>query len=130
MNSEGLKVGWIGLGKMGKPMSEKLIEAGYSLMVYNRTKNKEIPLKKEGAATASTPKELLEKTDVVFLMVSDDQAIEDLFSGENGILHADVREKVIVNMSTVSPEISREMAEALAKRGNFYLDAPVSGSVK
>lgn len=130
MKSEGLNIGWIGLGKMGKPMSQRLIEAGYSIMVYNRTKNKEIPLKEEGAATASSPKELLEKADVVFLMVSDDQAIEDLFSGENGLLYADVREKVVVNMSTVSPAISREMSEALGNRGNFYLDAPVSGSVK
>lgn len=130
MNSEDVKIGWIGLGKMGKPMSEKLIRAGYPVKVYNRTKDKEIPLKKEGAETASSPKELFEQVDIVFLMVSDDDAIKDLFSGENGLLKADVSEKIIVNMSTVSPEISREMTEALSKKGNHYVDAPVSGSVK
>lgn len=130
MNSKDLKIGWIGLGKMGKPMSEQLIRAGYPLQVYNRSKEKEAPLKKEGASSASSPKELLEQTDVVFLMVSDDNAINEIFSGQNGLLKADVSNKIIINMSTVSPEISREMAGELNKYGNHYVDAPVSGSVK
>ena len=125
-----MKIGWIGLGKMGKPMSESLIKAGYSVNVYNRTKEKEGPLKKDGASTADSPKELMQKTDVVFLMISDDEAVKNVFEGENGILAADVKEKIVVNMSTVSPNISRKMAQALQEKGNYYLDAPVSGSVK
>lgn len=125
-----MQLGWIGLGKMGKPMSEKLIKAGYSLSVYNRSKEKEGPLKKEGATTASSPKELFEETDVVFLMVSDDSAVRDIFTGEKGLLAASSKNKIIVNMSTVSPEVSREMAILLKDKNNHYLDAPVSGSVK
>lgn len=125
-----MNLGWIGLGKMGKPMSESLVKAGHSVTVYNRTKSKEAPLKEDGAATAASPKELVEKTDVTFLMISDDKAVEDIFRGKEGIFEADVKGKIIVNMSTVSPEISREMAAALEEKGGHYLDAPVSGSVK
>lgn len=125
-----MKTGWIGLGKMGSLMSRKLLEAGYPLSVYNRTKKKQESLKKEGASTAGSPKELLETVDVVFLMVSDDEATRQLFEGENGLLKAEVQGKIVVNMSTVSPDISREMAAALREKSNYYLDAPVSGSVK
>ncbi|MGB7785803.1 MAG: NAD(P)-dependent oxidoreductase [Salinimicrobium sp.] len=125
-----MKLGWIGLGKMGKPMSESLIKAGQQVTVYNRTKSKEKPLKEDGAATAGSPKELVEQTEVVFLMISDDKAVDDVFHGNDGILSTDVNNKIIVNKSTVSPEISRKMANALEEKGGRYLDAPVSGSVK
>lgn len=125
-----MEIGWIGLGKMGIPMSEKLIKAGYPVSVYNRTKEKEQRLTKEGATPAKSPKELLEKCDVVFMMVSDDAAVNDIFSGEEGLLAAKTSHKVLVNMSTVSAEISKEMAARLKENGHQYLDAPVSGSVK
>ncbi|MDT0644325.1 NAD(P)-dependent oxidoreductase [Zunongwangia sp. F363] len=124
------KIGWIGLGKMGKPMSEKLLKAGYELSVYNRTATKEEPLKQEGASTTSTPKELVEKCDIIFLMVSDDEAVREIFTSEEGILTADVSGKTIINMSTVSPDVSREMAKKLKESSGNYVDAPVSGSVK
>ncbi|GAB2776889.1 NAD(P)-dependent oxidoreductase [Salinimicrobium soli] len=125
-----MKIGWIGLGKMGKPMSESLLKAGRTVIVYNRTKDKEEPLKEDGADTAASPKELIEKVDVVFLMISDDKAVEDVFYGDKGILAAEVSGKIVVNMSTVSAEVSRKVASALESKGNDYLDAPVSGSVK
>ena len=125
-----MKIGWIGLGKMGKPMSESLIKAGHEVTVYNRTKSKEAPLKENGASTSSSPRELVEHTDIVFLMISDDEAVENIFKGEDGILAATIKDRIIVNMSTVSPDISREMAAALKEKGGHYLDAPVSGSVK
>lgn len=125
-----MRIGWIGLGKMGKPMSESLVKAEHSVTVYNRTKEKEAPLKKDGAATANSPKDLMEQADVIFLMISDDEAVKNVFEGEDGILAADIKEKIVVNMSTVSPEISRKMATALKEKGSHYLDAPVSGSVK
>jgi 3-hydroxyisobutyrate dehydrogenase len=124
------KIGWIGLGLMGNPMSQQLLKAGYAVTVYNRHKDKETELKEQGASTASTPKELIEQTDVVVIMVTDDKAIRDLFEGENGLFKADASHKIVVNMSTVSPAISKEMA-ALCKSKNLqYMDAPVSGSVK
>jgi 3-hydroxyisobutyrate dehydrogenase len=124
------KIGWIGLGTMGIPMSQQLVNAGYMVTVYNRSKEKEEALKQQGATTASTPAKLLQQTDVVIIMVTDDNAIREIFSGENGLLSAGTNGKIIINMSTVSPAISKEMADLSSKQGNHYLDAPVSGSVK
>ncbi|MFD0763643.1 NAD(P)-dependent oxidoreductase [Mucilaginibacter lutimaris] len=124
------KIGWIGLGLMGNPMSQQLLKAGYEVTVYNRHKNKEAVLKEQGAGTATTPKQLLHQTDVVIIMVTDDKAINEIFTGEEGLLKADVGGKVIINMSTVSPAISKKMAALCKAQGLNYLDAPVSGSVK
>jgi 3-hydroxyisobutyrate dehydrogenase len=127
---ETTKIGWIGLGKMGVPMSQQLIKAGYSVTVYNRNKDKEEELKEQGAATAATPAELLQQTDVLIIMVTDDNAIREIFSGDGGLLNTEATGKIIVNMSTVSPAISKEMSALCHAQGNHYLDAPVSGSVK
>lgn len=124
------KIGWIGLGNMGIPMAEQLIKADYIVTVYNRSKDKEASLKEIGASIAQTPKELIAATDVVIVMVSDDAAIEQIFKGEEGLLSIETSNKIIINMSTVSPSISKEMATQCKAKGNFYLDAPVSGSVK
>ncbi|WP_426671566.1 NAD(P)-dependent oxidoreductase [Mucilaginibacter sp. McL0603] len=124
------KIGWIGLGKMGVPMSQQLIKAGYPVSVYNRSKDKEDSFKSMGIATALSPALLVQNSDVVIIMVSDDKAINDIFKGDNGLLNAKVSGKIIINMSTVSPAISKEMALLCEKQGNHYLDAPVSGSVK
>jgi len=124
------KIGWIGLGKMGVPMSQSLIKAGYPVTVYNRSKEKEESLKASGAGVAPTPAALIQQADVVILMVTDDKAIEAIFKGDNGLLSAGASGKLIINMSTVSPAISKEMAATCAQQGNHYLDAPVSGSVK
>jgi len=125
-----IKLGWLGLGAMGMPMSQRHINAGYPVTVYNRSREKENALKAAGAATAATPAELINQTDIVFLMVSDDQAVRDCFNGDNGLLAANATGKLIINMSTVSPAISRELAATCKQQGNEYLDAPVSGSVK
>lgn len=122
---ETLQLGWIGLGNMGIPMAQQLTGAGYPVTVYNRSKGKTV----EGAATADSPAELIAKVDVVFLMVSDDAAIRELFTQPNGLLSANTSGKLIINMSTVSPGISRECADVCQQQGNTYLDAPVSGSV-
>jgi 3-hydroxyisobutyrate dehydrogenase len=138
-------IGWIGLGNMGIPLSQRLITAGYPVAVYNRNKQKETALKAAvspigplgpsalGAspiATAATPAELIGQAAVIFTMVSDDQAIRDIFYGNDGLLKAPAPGKLIINMSTVSPGISKEMAAACEKQECQYLDAPVSGSVK
>lgn len=123
-------IGWIGLGLMGKPMSEQLIQAGYPVTVYNRSRDKEAALKAMGAEAAATPAALITQSDVVIIMVTDDKAINDIFHSEQGLLGANTTGKTIINMSTVSPAISREIAVACKAQGNDYLDAPVSGSVK
>ena len=115
---------------MGTPMSTQLVKAGYEVMVYNRSKHKEESLQNIGAKTASTPAELMQSSDMIFIMVSDDKAISEIFTEKDGLLSARTANRIIVNMSTVSPVISREMASLCLKQGNHYLDAPVSGSVK
>jgi 3-hydroxyisobutyrate dehydrogenase len=125
-----VKIGWIGLGTMGVPMSQQLIKAGHPVTVYNRNTAKEAALQALGAATASTPAQLIQEVDMVFLMVSDDNAVRSVFTGSNGLLSTKVKGKIIINMSSVSPAISKEMAALCQEEGNEYLDAPVSGSVK
>ncbi|TWR26461.1 NAD(P)-dependent oxidoreductase [Mucilaginibacter pallidiroseus] len=127
---ESTRIGWIGLGTMGNPMSAQLLKAGYPLTVYNRSRDKEVALKEQGAAIAATPAQLVQQTDVIIIMVTDDNAIEQIFNGADGLLAADINGKIIVNMSTVSSAISKQMAAACADKGAHYLDAPVSGSVK
>lgn len=124
------KIGWIGLGNMGIPMAGQLINADYKVTVYNRSKDKEASLKEMGASVAETPKDLISETDVLVLMVSDDAAIDQIFNSEEGLFSADISGKVIINMSTVSPAISKEMAAQCKEKNAQYLDAPVSGSVK
>ncbi|KGO85244.1 6-phosphogluconate dehydrogenase [Flavobacterium rivuli WB 3.3-2 = DSM 21788] len=124
------KIGWIGLGIMGKPMCSQLINAGYNVTVYNRSKVKEAALTAMGATAAPTPAALIHQTDVVFIMVTDDNAINQLFDGEDGLLSANASGRLIINMSTVSPGISKNYAQLCSNSGNSYLDAPVSGSQK
>ena len=123
-------IGWIGIGRMGIPMSIRLLNAGYSLTVFNRTSGKDQPLVSLGAIVASSPAMLIQQTDVIIVMVSDDQAVREIFTGTHGLLCTEARDKIIINMSTVSPEISREMAGLCLKQSIHYIDAPVSGSVK
>jgi 3-hydroxyisobutyrate dehydrogenase len=125
-----IKIGWIGLGNMGNPMSQRLVHAGYPVTVYNRNRAKEDALKLMGAKVASSPRLLMEQMDVIIIMVTDDQAIREIFAGDNGLLGTKTKGKIIINMSTVSPGISKEMASLCSQEGNHYLDAAVSGSVK
>jgi 3-hydroxyisobutyrate dehydrogenase len=122
--------GFIGLGKMGIPMVLNLLKSGFLISVYNRDLSKANSLLNQGAKVYRSPLELMDSCDVVFLMVSDDDAIEELFCGREGLLATTTRGKIVVNMSTVSPQISKRMAAYLAEKGNYYLDAPVSGSLK
>jgi 3-hydroxyisobutyrate dehydrogenase len=115
---------------MGEPMCRQLIGAGYPVVVYNRSKGKEEALKVLGAVVASSPASLMQQADVIFLMVSDDQAVSGIFNGEQGLLQAKTTGKLLINMSTVSPSISKVLAPLCKQQGNNYLDAPVSGSVK
>ena len=97
------KIGWIGLGKMGTPMSARLIKAGFPVRVYNRNNGKALAI--EGATVASSPSTLIQQSEVILIMVSDDQAIREIFTGDHGLLSAKTTGKIVINMSTVSPEI-------------------------
>ncbi|MFW5821243.1 MAG: NAD(P)-dependent oxidoreductase [Bacteroidota bacterium] len=124
------KIGWIGLGAMGTPMAMNLLKAGYSMIVYNRTKSKEEKLTGAGAESASSPGEMAREADIIFLMVSDDAAVEAVFKGENSLFSANVPGKIFINMSTISPDLSIELGGLCNVKEHKYMDAPVSGSVK
>lgn len=124
------KIGWAGLGNMGIPMAENLIKAGYPVTVYNRSKQKEMVLTAFGASAANSPASLVHQSDVVIIMVSDDKAIQDIFTGADGLLSTNLSGKIFINMSSVSPGISKEMDQLCKVQNNNYIDAPVSGSVK
>lgn len=125
-----LKLGWIGLGNMGNPMVKNLINANFELVVFNRTKEKESELVQAGAKSANSPQQLLEICDIVITMLSDDEAVKAVFEGESGLLAKEQPGKLIINMSTVSPETSRYLSEISSKNQLHFLEAPVSGSVK
>ena len=125
-----LNLGWIGLGNMGNPMVKNLLKAGFRVTVYNRTKGKESELVSAGALVADSPKQLAESSDVIMIMVSDDNAVKQIFTEENGLLSASLTGKLVIDLSTVSPQTSRELAALCQKENAGFMDAPVSGSVK
>ena len=122
------KIGWIGLGKMGIPMSGNLIKAGYPVAVYNRTKGKTKELADQGAQVADSPKALAADADVLISMISDDPALEAVSIGPDGAFAAAKSGAIYIDMSTVSPVASARVAEVAEKKGIKYLRAPVSGS--
>jgi 2-hydroxy-3-oxopropionate reductase len=118
-------VGFIGLGIMGKPMAENLIEAGYDLVAYNRTREKAEEL--DGATVAETPKGVAEQSDVIITMLPDSPQVEEVLTGEDGVLEGVKEGALVVDMSTISPVVTEELAKKAEEKGASMLDAPVSG---
>jgi 3-hydroxyisobutyrate dehydrogenase len=121
------KVGFIGLGVMGMPMSKNLIKAGFSLVVWNRTASKMKEVVALGAIPARSPKEVAEKSDVVIIMVGDSADVEEVVLGPSGVIEGARLGLIVIDMSSISPIVTRRISEALAKKGVKMLDAPVSG---
>ncbi len=121
------RVGVVGLGIMGKPMAANLMKAGFSVTVYNRTAGKAEELRSEGAAVASSPKEVAESSDVTITMVSDSPDVEEVILGPNGVIHGVSQGAVVIDMSTISPQVTQTIAAELSSKGGHMLDAPVSG---
>jgi len=122
------KIGWIGLGKMGIPMSSNLVKAGYSLTVYNRTADKTKALADQGAQVVGSPKAAAEGQDVIISMISDDTVLEAVSFGPGGAFEGAAKGAIYIDMSTVSPMASACVAEAAEAKGIQYLRSPVSGS--
>ncbi|MED1801139.1 NAD(P)-dependent oxidoreductase [Brevibacillus porteri] len=122
-------IGWIGLGNMGIPMASNLLAAGYDVCVWNRTPGKAAPLVALGAKETATLSDLVAQCDVLFTMVSDDDAVKAIYTGTDGLLSLSIQGKLAVDMSTISPGTSRYIAEQAQEVGLRFLDAPVSGSV-
>jgi 3-hydroxyisobutyrate dehydrogenase len=112
---------------MGQGMARNLLQAGFDLTVWNRTAGKMDRLVAEGAAAASSPADLARRCDVVITCVGDTPDVEAVVLGENGAIHGLREGSLLVDMSTISPQVTREIAAQLAGRGVHMLDAPVSG---
>ncbi|HOQ67918.1 MAG TPA: 2-hydroxy-3-oxopropionate reductase [Candidatus Atribacteria bacterium] len=120
-------IGFIGLGIMGKPMCRNLLQAGYPVVVYTRTKSKIEEMVKEGAQGAKTPREVGEKSEVVITMLPDAPQVEEVILGERGVIKGIERGKIVVDMSSIDPLSTRRIGEVLVSQGVEMLDAPVSG---
>jgi 3-hydroxyisobutyrate dehydrogenase-like beta-hydroxyacid dehydrogenase len=121
-------LGFVGLGAMGSRLARRLLAAGFTVVGYNRTVDKARPLVEAGMRLRSSPREVAEASDAVFSMITDNDALRAVALGPDGIV-AGLRSGVVyVEMSTVSPAVTREIGEAVAARGAAMLDAPVSGS--
>ena len=120
-------IGFIGLGIMGKPMARNLLNAGYSVIVHNRSRGSVDELSKEGAKTATSSKEVAERSEIVITMLPDSPDVESVYAGEQGIFSGVKSGQLLIDMSSISPVVARKLAAEAAKRGCDMLDAPVSG---
>ncbi len=125
--NEKLKVGYIGLGLMGKPMARNILQAGYSLVVHNRSREAVNELTGLGAVAAHSPKEVAEQVDVIFTNLPDSPDVELVALGKEGIIHGAREGMIFVDHSTIKPATARLVAEKLGEKGVMCLDAPVSG---
>lgn len=123
------KLGYVGLGAMGSRVVKRLLDAGHSVIGYNRTKEKAQWLLDAGMSWGESPRAVAAAADIVFSMVTDTKALHSVVEGEQGILAGLSAGKVYIDMSTISPSASRQLAERVAEQGASMLDAPVSGSV-
>lgn len=121
-------VGFIGLGHMGSKLVERLLKAGHTVIGHNRTKEKAKPLIKLGMQWADSPSDVVKACNISLISLTDDKAVSEIIEGEHGILSAITSGKLLVDMSTVSPNFSRCMANKLAEKHAHLLDAPISGN--
>ncbi|MBL6623922.1 MAG: NAD(P)-dependent oxidoreductase [Rhizobiales bacterium] len=122
------KIGFIGLGDMGQVIVPRLLEAGHTVTGWNRSPGKSKSLEDAGMMIASTPAEAAKNADIVLSIVTDGNAVKDVSLGENGIITSLNKEAIYLDMSTISPEVSRFVSEEFDKRGLQMMDAPLSGS--
>lgn len=120
------KIGWIGLGQMGTPMVENLLKAFVDVTVYNRSFDKTLPLVEKGARNTKKVEEIFEQNDVIFFMISNYSAALEILN-ENVL--SKIKDKKIVNMSTISPTESKALGKLVIENNGKYIEAPVSGSV-
>lgn len=122
-----MKIGFIGLGIMGKPMSKNLLKAGYELVVMDRNQDTVGEIVKLGATAADTPKAVASVSDVIITMLPNSPQVKEVALGENGLIEGARPGTIFIDMSSIAPLASREISEALAAKQIAMLDAPVSG---
>jgi len=119
-----MRVAFLGLGIMGRPMASNLVKAGHEVSVWNRSAGKDI----EGARTATSPADAAKGAEVVWMCVSDTKAVEGVLFGSEGVEQSVIDGMTIVDSSTISPSATRQFAERVGARGVRYVDAPMTGS--
>lgn len=124
-----MKLGLIGTGKMGGAMVERLLKCGHEMVIWNRSTEKMQPLVALGAKTAKSPSELLSQVDIVISMLTDASAIDSAYRGTHGVLSANLKDKLIIEMSTVRPSTSIALAKEVKDLGAGIVDCPVGGTV-
>lgn len=122
-----MKIGFVGLGNMGHAMAKNLLKAGHQLAVYNRTRAKSESLQPQGARVAETPREAARGAEVLFTMLADDHAVEEVAFGDTGLIAGLEKGAIHVSSSTISVALSERLAEAHAQAGQGYVAAPVFG---
>jgi 3-hydroxyisobutyrate dehydrogenase-like beta-hydroxyacid dehydrogenase len=123
------QLGFVGLGKMGGRVAKRLLDAGHSVIGYNRTRSKAQWLLDAGMQWGESPRQVAEMADMTFSMVTNTTALQEVLNGDDGILAGLVPGKIYIDMSTISVSTSREIAERIAAKGGHMLDAPLSGNV-
>ncbi|ARK29815.1 2-hydroxy-3-oxopropionate reductase [Halalkalibacter krulwichiae] len=122
-----MKIGFIGLGIMGKPMTLNLINKGFNVTVYDINEEAVQQLVKAGAMEAGSPKEVAEQSEVIITMLPKSEHVKSVIINENGIINGAKEETTVIDMSSITPDASRELAAILKEKGISMLDAPVSG---
>lgn len=121
------RIAFIGAGIMGVPMAENLLKAGYQLNIYSRTKSKAQPVIDAGGFWVSSPAEAAADADVVITCVTDTPDVEAVLLGEGGVIESARAGMICIDMSTISPEVTKQISFALAEKGTVLIDAPISG---
>jgi 2-hydroxy-3-oxopropionate reductase len=124
------RIGFVGLGLMGKPMVRNLMQSGFDLIVHNRSRAAVDQLVSEGADPDASPKEAAASADVIITMLPEDSHVTEVVSAADGVIESIRQDAVLVDMSTISPTTARKLAEMVASRRAHMLDAPVSGGVE
>jgi 2-hydroxy-3-oxopropionate reductase len=130
MKASSMKIGFIGLGIMGMPMAKNLLKAGFSMVAHNRSRKAVDDLTALGAEGAASSREVAQRSDVVITMLPDTPDVQQVLLGEGGVVEGIRPGMIIVDMSTISPKASAEMARLFKEKGVAMLDAPVSGGQK
>ena len=123
-----MQIGIAGIGKMGAAIAQRLMEVGHTVTVWNRSADKLKPLVAAGAAVAATPAELASKSEIVITILTDAAAIDAVYDGASGLLEANVRDKLFIEMSTVRPQTQLALAAKVRAKGAALVECPVGGS--
>lgn len=121
------KIGFIGLGIMGKPMSKNLLKAGHQLVIFDINEAAVAELKQAGAEVGISPKDVASKTKIIITMLPNSPQVKTVVLGKDGVIEGAQKGSIVVDMSSIAPLVSREVSGALSQKGIRMLDAPVSG---